>query len=68
LFEWAAARVQSQFKPSTWLAFWRTAVEGRPVPEVGRELNLSAGAIYVHRNRVMARIRQEIAEVEGVES
>lgn len=65
LFEWAAARVQSQFKPTTWLAFWRTAVEGRSVEDVAKELNLTAGAIYVYRNRVMARIRQVIAEVEG---
>jgi len=65
LFEWAASRVRAQFKESTWLAFWKTAVEGREVTEVARELNLTAGAIYVHRNRVMSRIREVISEVEG---
>ncbi len=65
IFEWAAARVRPHFKETTWAAFWKTAVEGCEVGEVAQELSLSAGAIYVHRNRVMARIREVIREVEG---
>ncbi len=29
IFMWAAERIRSEFKESTWLAFWRTAVDGR---------------------------------------
>ena len=65
LFEWAAARVRSQFKETTWLAFWNTAVVGQPVAEVALALGISAGAVYVHRNRVMARIREAIQEVDA---
>jgi RNA polymerase sigma factor (sigma-70 family) len=64
LFRNAAERVRPQCRESTWLAFWRTAVEGRSPAEVAAELGLSVGAVYVHRNRVMARIRALVAESE----
>jgi RNA polymerase sigma factor (sigma-70 family) len=64
LFHWAAERVRQEFQPSTWAAFWQTAVQQRGVPEVAAELNLSSGAIYVARSRVLARIRQLISQSE----
>lgn len=60
LFAWAASRVQSEFKLNTWQAFWQTAVEGKTVPDVGRDLGMSAGAIYVARSRVMKRLSDEV--------
>jgi RNA polymerase sigma factor (sigma-70 family) len=59
-FHWAAARVRAEFSDSTWLAFWRTGVENRPVAEVAEELGLSAGAVYVARSRVLARLRERV--------
>ena len=41
-FRWAAARVQGEFRPATWQAFWKTCVDGVPVPKVAKELGLSA--------------------------
>ena len=35
LFQWAADEIRGEFTPSTWQAFWQTAVEGR-APERGR--------------------------------
>jgi RNA polymerase sigma factor (sigma-70 family) len=64
LFHWAADRVRLEFQPSTWAAFWQTAVQQRGVPEVAAELNMSPGAIYVARSRVLARIRQLISHSE----
>jgi RNA polymerase sigma-70 factor (ECF subfamily) len=64
LFHWAADRVRLEFQPSTWAAFWQTAVQQRGVPEVAAELNMSPGAIYVARSRVLARIRQLISQSE----
>lgn len=64
LFHWAAERVQQEFQPSTWAAFWQTSVQQRGVPEVAAELNMSLGAIYVARSRVLARIRQLISHSE----
>lgn len=60
LFECAASAVQAEFTAPTWLAFWRTAVEGRPPAEVAAELGLSVGAVYVARSRVLARLKRNL--------
>jgi RNA polymerase sigma factor (sigma-70 family) len=65
LLDWAAQRVQDQFEPATWKAFWATAVEGRPVGQVARELGLSPGAVYIARSRVMARLRKAVEEIDA---
>jgi RNA polymerase sigma factor (sigma-70 family) len=63
LFRWASAEVESEFTPTTWRAFWKTAVEGRPPVEVASELGISVGALYIARSRVLARIKKRIAQV-----
>jgi RNA polymerase sigma-70 factor (ECF subfamily) len=65
LFRVAAESVRDRFQPTTWEAFWRTAVEDRPVAEVAAELGLTAGAVYVARNRVMARLREAVQRLES---
>ena len=65
LFEWAVARVESEFQKNTWRAFWGTAVEHRPVTDVAAELRLSPGAVYIARSRVIARLREEIESASG---
>lgn len=56
----AMDRVKSEFQENTWRAFWQTAVEGVSVGEVSRQLNMSPGAIYVAKSRVLARLKQEV--------
>ncbi|MBY0233110.1 MAG: sigma-70 family RNA polymerase sigma factor [Gemmataceae bacterium] len=56
----ALALMRTDFEPATWRACWETAAEGRPVAEVAAELGLSAGAVYVARSRVLARLREEL--------
>jgi len=63
-FAWAAEQIHSEFRESTWQAFWLTSVENRPVPETAKELDISAGAVYIARSRVMARLRQKIETLE----
>jgi RNA polymerase sigma-70 factor (ECF subfamily) len=63
VFRWAAEEVRGQLAPTTWQAFWQTAVEGRPPDEVAVELRLSVGAVYVARSRVLARLRRRIAQL-----
>lgn len=63
LFAWGAEQSRSEFRPATWEAFWRTAVEGRPPAAVAGELGITVGSVYVAKSRVMARIRSKI---EGV--
>lgn len=67
LFAWAAERVRDGFTETTWQAFWRTGVEGRAVQAVAESLGLTPGAVYIARSRVMARLRREIEQVEGIE-
>ncbi len=64
LLAWALAQVQPGFQPTTWQAFWRTAVADEPVARVAADLGLSAGAVYVARSRVMARLRTLVAPFE----
>jgi RNA polymerase sigma factor (sigma-70 family) len=62
-FRWAADQVKPEFTDSTWQAFWKTGVEDRPIPQVAQELGLSAGAVYIARSRVLARLRRRVEEL-----
>ena len=65
-FDWAAQRVCGKVDQSTWQAFWQTAVEGKSADEVARALKLSVGAVYIAKSRVIARLRRQIEEQEGL--
>ena len=65
VFESAAARVKRLVQPATWTAFWETMVVGRSCESVAEELNMSVGAIYVARSRVVARLRAVAEELEA---
>ncbi len=60
LFQWAADEVRGEFAPATWLAFWQTAIEGRAPKEVAAELEISVGAVYIARSRVLAALKKRI--------
>jgi RNA polymerase sigma factor (sigma-70 family) len=63
VFRWAADEVQGEFAPSTWRAFWLTAVDGRTPGDAAAELGLSVGAVYIARSRVLARLRARIEQL-----
>jgi RNA polymerase sigma-70 factor (ECF subfamily) len=63
LILWAAERVRSEFRESSWQAFWETEVIGRSIAEVAKELGVSVGSVYMSRSRIFARIRAVIEEV-----
>jgi RNA polymerase sigma factor (sigma-70 family) len=65
LFQMAARSVEPQFSRSTWQAFWRTAIEARAVEEVAEQLGMSAGAVYIAKSRVLARLRERVQQIEG---
>jgi RNA polymerase sigma-70 factor (ECF subfamily) len=56
----AMRRVRAEVQPATWQAFWQTAVEGRSARDAGEAVGLSAGAVYVARSRVLARLKEEV--------
>jgi RNA polymerase sigma-70 factor (ECF subfamily) len=60
----AMERVKHEFQPNTWKAFWGTAVDDRPAEDVGKELKMSVGAVYVAKSRVIARLREEVKSLE----
>ncbi len=57
--------VRGEFQPNTWQAFWGTAVEGRPAQQVGAELKMTPGAVYVAKSRVLARLREEVQRLQA---
>lgn len=61
----AMEAVKDEFQPNTWKAFWGTAVEGRSAQEVGEELRMTPGAIYVAKSRVLARLREEVQRLQA---
>ncbi len=63
VFRWAADEIRGEFAPSTWRAFWLTAVEDRRPADAAAELGISVGAVYVARSRVLARLRARIDQM-----
>jgi RNA polymerase sigma-70 factor (ECF subfamily) len=53
--------IRSDFTPATWAAFHKFVLEGCPASEVAREVGISVNAVYLARNRVLTRIREELA-------
>jgi RNA polymerase sigma-70 factor (ECF subfamily) len=63
LFVRALDLIRGEFAERTWLAFWRTAVEGRAAKDVAEELSLSQGAVRVAKSRVLHRLREELGDL-----
>jgi RNA polymerase sigma-70 factor (ECF subfamily) len=51
--------VRPEFTPTTWQAFERSALQGRPAAEVAAELGLTPNAVCIARSRVIRRLREE---------
>ena len=68
VYEWAAAKVRARCTTDTWLAFQMTCVEGQSPEDTARRLGLSVGQVYVARSRTLARLRQEVASWESLDS
>ena len=52
--------MRAEFKPTTWRACWECVVSGRSAKDIGRELGMTVGAVYVAKCRVLARLREEL--------
>ncbi|MGI6420008.1 MAG: RNA polymerase sigma factor [Thermoguttaceae bacterium] len=64
VFEWATERIRHEFQNSTWEAFWQTNMLGRSTQEVADSLGMTAGAVYIARSRVLARLKRQIDELD----
>jgi RNA polymerase sigma-70 factor (ECF subfamily) len=63
LFARALDQIRGEFEARTWAAFWRTAVEGRAVQDVGADLAMTPGAVRVAKSRVLRRLREELGDL-----
>jgi RNA polymerase sigma factor (sigma-70 family) len=53
--------IRSDFAQATWDAFNRFVLEGQSAVNVAAELGITTNAVYLARNRVLTRLRQELA-------
>lgn len=52
--------MRDSFEPNTWKACWEMVVNGKKASQVGADLGLSEGAVYVAKSRVLKRLRKEL--------
>lgn len=63
----AMERIRGEFQENSWQSFWLTAVERQAASEVSKKLGLSAGAVYVAKSRVLARLKEEVESLQRQE-
>ena len=56
--------IKTDFKESTWQAFWRVTVEEQAPSDVASDLGMSVAAVYTAKSRVLAHLR---IELEGLD-
>jgi RNA polymerase sigma-70 factor (ECF subfamily) len=56
----AVENMKPQIELKTWTAFQLTAIDGRSAADAGKQLDMKAGAVYVARSRVTAKLRAEV--------
>ena len=59
-FRWAADRIQNEFTPGTWDAFWQTMVTGESCSSYAKRVEKSIGSVYTARSRVIRRLQLEV--------
>lgn len=63
LFRHALDLIRTEFKESTWEAFWQIVVNGRKPVDVAAELDVSPGSVRVAKCRVLQRLRLELGDL-----
>jgi RNA polymerase sigma-70 factor (ECF subfamily) len=57
------AAVKADFKPATWEAFRRLALDGLPAARVAEELGIPENAVLLAKSRVIRRLRREAGDL-----
>jgi RNA polymerase sigma-70 factor, ECF subfamily len=55
--------VKADFKPTTWEAFRRLALDGLPAARVAEELGMPENAVLLAKSRVIRRLRREAGDL-----
>jgi len=61
-FRHASSIAKSEVSSRMWQAFWQTAIQGSSPADVAERLQMSLGAVRVAKCRVLARLKQVVAE------
>ncbi len=61
VLEVALGRARPHFADSTWTAFERSWLQGRPASEVAQEIGVPIEKVYVARSRVLKKLQEEVA-------
>ena len=59
----AAEQIRTEYNDATWQMFYRTAINGETVAQVAKDLNRTAGAVYMARYRVTQRLKDKVNEI-----
>lgn len=62
----AVDMIRNDFEPTTFKAFWATAIEGRPATDVAAELGVRVDVVYQSKSRVLRRLKQEFQGLMGM--
>jgi RNA polymerase sigma-70 factor (ECF subfamily) len=63
VFRQALALIEGEFKPATWQAFHRLALDNAEPGVVAAELGMTVNAVFIAKSRVLSRLREEFAEL-----
>jgi RNA polymerase sigma factor (sigma-70 family) len=55
----AVELIATDFKESTWKAFWRTVIDDQRIKDVAEELSMTENAVSLAKARVLARLHEE---------
>jgi RNA polymerase sigma-70 factor (ECF subfamily) len=62
LFHTVLEMVRKEFEAPTWLAFWRTVIDGQRPVDVADELHVSPAAVRMAKCRVVRRVREQLGD------
>ena len=60
----ALAELKGRIQPETYVAFEMYAIQGRPVQDVAKFLNLSVSSVYTAKSRCISTLKEIIENLE----
>jgi RNA polymerase sigma-70 factor, ECF subfamily len=63
LLRQALRLVKSEFEPRSWQVVWQVVVEDKCPADVAAEYGMTPNAVYVAKSRVLARLREILADL-----
>jgi RNA polymerase sigma-70 factor (ECF subfamily) len=63
VYRQALEQVRGAFEERTWLAFWRTVIDGQSPVTLAAELSMTTASIRQAKSRVLRRLRRELGDL-----